>query len=94
MRLTTDRGQVIAAELIALPVQMRESHRIQIIGGLFPFRAAHSLGHTGIVKRELVSARVIWTEHLQPLQRAEPENVPPPIRQIRRDFTLIDGGKV
>jgi hypothetical protein len=93
MRLTTDRGQVIAAELIALPVQMRESHRIQIIGGLFPFRAAQSLGHSGILKRELVSARVIWTEHQEPLQRAEPEHSPPPIRQTRRDFTLIDGGK-
>ncbi len=93
MRLTTDRGQVIAAELILLPVQMRESHRMQIIGGLFPFRAAQSLGHSGIVKRELVSARVIWTEHLQPLQRMEPESVVPPIRLTRRDFTLIDGGK-
>ena len=93
MRLTTDRGQVIAAELILLPVQMRESHRMQIIGGLFPFRAAQSLGHSGIVKRELVSARVIWTEHLQPLQRTEPESVVPPMRLTRRDFTLIDGGK-
>lgn len=93
MRLTTDRGQVVAAELIALPVQMRESHRMQIIGGLFPFRAAQSLGHSGIVKRELVSARVIWTEHLQPLQRTEPESVVPPMRLTRRDFTLIDGGK-
>ena len=72
---------------------MRESHRMQIIGGLFPFRAAQSLGHSGIVKRELVSARVIWTEHLQPLQRTEPESVVPPMRLTRRDFTLIDGGK-
>jgi hypothetical protein len=93
MRLTTDRGQVIAAELITLPVQMRDSHRIQIIGGLFPFRAAQSLGHSGIVKRELVSARVIWTEHHEPLQRVEPEQSAPPVRQARRDFTLIDGGK-
>ena len=71
MRLTTDRGQVVAAELVALPVQMRDSHRFQIIGGLFPFRAAQSLGHATISHRELVSARVIWTEHLEPMPVAE-----------------------
>ena len=93
MRLSTDRGQVVAAELLALPVKMRESHRIQIIGGLFPFRAAQSLGHAGIIKRELVSARVIWTEHHAPLQRKEPAILTPPSRQSLRSFTLIDGGK-
>jgi hypothetical protein len=94
MRLTTDRGQAVAAELIALPVQMRGSHRIQIIGGLFPFRAAKGLGHAGITLRELVSARVIWTEHQEPLKSIEPDSVMPPIRQSLRQFTLIDGGKV
>jgi hypothetical protein len=94
MRLTTDRGQVIAAEMVALPVQMRNSHRIQIIGGLFPFRAAQSLGHAGITNRELVSARVIWTEHQAPLERAAPEKNLPPLPEAFRKFTLIDGGKV
>jgi hypothetical protein len=94
MRLTTDRAQVIAAELIALPVQMRESHRIQIIGGFFPFRAAHSLGHAGMVKRELVSARVIWTEHQVPLERLQPDTTLPPERQNLRSFRLIEGGRV
>jgi hypothetical protein len=93
-RLTTDRGQVVAAELIALPVQMRGSHRIQIIGGLFAFRAAQSLGHAGIVQRELTSARVIWTEHEAPPTSLEPESMMPPIRQSLRKFTLIDGGKI
>jgi hypothetical protein len=94
MRLTTDRDQVIAAELVALPVQMRDSHRIQIIGGLFPFRAAQSLGHAGIVKRELVSARVIWTEHQEPLNPKIPDSAIPPSHHALRSFTLIDGGKV
>jgi hypothetical protein len=93
MRLTTDRGQVIAAELVALPVQMRDSHRIQIIGGVFPFRAAQSLGHAGVTQRELVSARVIWTEHQAPLERAVPEQGLPPLPQSIRKLTLIDGGK-
>jgi hypothetical protein len=90
MRLTTDRGHVVAAELIALPVQMRGSSRMQIIGGIFPFRAAQSLGHDTIVHQELASARVIWTEHLT----AEPEvQVMPPPTSTGRNFTLIDGGK-
>ncbi len=94
MRLSTDRGQAVAAELLALPVQMRSSHRIQIIGGFFPFRAANSLSHTSIAQRELVSARVIWTEHQEPLKVVEPDSTMPPIRQTLRQFTLIDGGKV
>jgi hypothetical protein len=94
MRLTTDRSQVVAAEMLALPVQMRDSHRIQVVGGLFPFRAASTLGHTGITARELVSARVIWTEHQIELARVAPQqNLRPPL-DVTRKFTLIDGGKV
>jgi hypothetical protein len=94
MRLTTDRGQVIAAEMVALPVQMRDSHRIQIVGGLFPFRAANSLGHTGVSERELVSARVIWTEHQLPMERTAPELSHSSTNETFRKFTLIDGGRV
>jgi hypothetical protein len=93
MRFTTDRAQAVAAELVALPVQMRDSHRVQIIGGLFPFRAAQSMGHAGVTKRELVSARVIWTEHVKEMHRVEPDSAHPPIRQSLRNFTLIAGGK-
>jgi hypothetical protein len=93
MRLTTDREQAVAAELIALPAQMRDSHRIQIIGGLFPFRTARSLGHSRIVKRELVSARVIWTEHQEPLPRSEPERVAASGQRISPNFQVIAGGK-
>lgn len=89
MRLTTDRGHVVAVELIALPVQMRGSSRMQIIGGIFPFRAAQSLGHDQIIHQELVSARVIWTEHVEE-ETASP--VMPPLTTTR-NFTLIDGGK-
>lgn len=93
MRLTTDKGQTVAAELLAVPVQMRGTHRIQIVGGLFPFRSAKILGHKAIMKRELVSARVIWTEHQEPLRREEPVDVSPPIRGVMRNFRLIDGGR-
>jgi hypothetical protein len=93
MRLTTDRNQMVAAEMLALPVQMRSSSQIQIMGGMFPFRPAQTLGHTGIVYRELVSARVIWTEHSESEDNVEPlpiEIRPQPGKPL---FTLIDGGK-
>jgi hypothetical protein len=91
MRLTTDRNQVVAAELIALPVKMRGSQRMQIIGGIFPFRASQSLGHFTIVRQELVSARVIWTEHET---ESADISVSPPVPSSTRNFTLIDGGRV
>jgi hypothetical protein len=91
MRLTTDLGQVVAAELIALPVHMRGSDRLQIIGGLFPFRAAQSLSHNFIKSQELVSARVIWTEHVA---EAPERRAMSPLSTSARSFTVIAGGKV
>jgi hypothetical protein len=93
MRLTTDMDQIVAAELVALPVQMRNSHRIHIIGGLFPFRAVQSLCHTRLVKRELVSARVVWTEHQLPMTRPEPRGYAPKAYNPGRKFSVIEGGK-
>ncbi len=63
MRLLTDTGLTLAAELIAMPIQARESDRIQLIGGLFSFCDTSDLSHQYIRARELVSARAIWTEH-------------------------------
>jgi hypothetical protein len=93
MRLTTDRDQQLAAELVVLPVQMQNSNRVQLIGGMFPFRPAASMGHTVIAARELVSARVIWTEH-QGILPTQPENMLPNVgdRPVSRNFRLIDGG--
>jgi hypothetical protein len=94
MRLTTDRHQTVAAELLALPVQVRGCSRIQIIGGLFPFRPSNTLGHTGIQHRELVSARVIWTEHSETDENIEHLRVETRLSASKPMFTLIEGGKV
>lgn len=93
MRLTTDREQQLAAELVVLPVQMQNSNRVQLIGGMFPFRPAAGLGHVAIKARELVSARVIWTEHQGALP-VQLEVVFPMVgeRPVSRSFRLIDGG--
>jgi hypothetical protein len=83
----------LAAELVVLPVQMQNSNRVQLIGGMFPFRPAAGLGHTTISARELVSARVIWTEH-QGTVTARPESatLEPVDRPVTRNFRLINGG--
>jgi hypothetical protein len=93
MRLTTNRTQLIAAELLALPVAMPGSHRIQIIGGLFPFVDLRTLGHSTIIARELVSGRVIWTEHEEPAQDVAVDI--PELRGLRQQqpFAVITGGK-
>lgn len=62
MRLTTDTGQIVAVEFIALPIQLRGSDRMQLVGGMFAFRDSRNLGHSAIVAQELASARMIWTE--------------------------------
>jgi hypothetical protein len=93
MRFFTDTLQQVAAEMIALPIQVRESNRVQLIGGLFPFREAKSLGHSKIARRELVSARAIWTEHGARTRRPLPEAPPVIERPTFRSLRLINGGR-
>jgi hypothetical protein len=65
MRFISDLGNTVAAEMIALPIKTSDKRRVQVIGGFFPFIAQnrHAVDH--LVRRELVSARMIWTEHEQ-----------------------------
>ena len=63
-RLTTDRDQIIGAELLGLPIHARNGLRFHIFGGVFPFRDISGLGYDGITHMELSSTRNIWTEPL------------------------------
>jgi hypothetical protein len=65
MRLITQTNQTIAVEVIGLPIMAGKNGPIQIIGGVFPFFDAKDHSSTVIARRELVSARMIWTEHEQ-----------------------------
>jgi hypothetical protein len=65
MRFINERGTVIAAEMIGLPITATKGGSIQILGGLFPFVDISQLPPAALVRRELVSARTIWTEHGQ-----------------------------
>ncbi len=63
MRLISTSGMVMPAELIGLPVRDKTNGKVQLFGGLFALGNAESAGRTLLLRRELVSARVIWTEH-------------------------------
>lgn len=93
MRFLTDTRQQVAAELIALPIQVRDSNRVQLIGGLFPFREARAIGHSAIVRRELVSARAIWTEHGHSVRKPMPQMPDRFERPLIRSLRLVSGGR-
>ncbi len=63
MRFISEQNEVIAAEMIGLPIQNGVDGQIQIFGGLFPLQDGGLNGATGFLRRELISARMIWTEH-------------------------------
>jgi hypothetical protein len=63
MRFITERRAIIAAEMIALPIHSSENGAVQIIGGIFPFVDRNRDLIDKPVRRELVSSRMIWTEH-------------------------------
>ncbi len=63
MRLLYSGAQAIAAEMLALPVWDDASHKVQLLGGMFAFKGEHDHATGLLQRRELVSARVIWTEH-------------------------------
>jgi hypothetical protein len=83
-RLNTDTRQQVAAEFIGLPIRMRGSERLEIVGGLFSFRPAQGLGHEAIVSRELLAIRSVWTEYQNVVAGT-------PVPTERR-FKVITGG--
>lgn len=96
MRLLTDTGQALAAELVVMPIQARNSGRIQLIGGLFSFREMGKSSHKSIRVRELVSARAIWTEHEGPAVQELVDRIlaAPALRPAGRPLLKIfEGGK-
>jgi hypothetical protein len=95
MRLLTDTGITVAAELIAMPIRERKSNRIQLIGGLFSFCDVSDLSYHVIQARELASARAIWTEHGGGVLGNGPDvTFPPPQKRPSKPFLkVLEGGK-
>ncbi len=63
MRLMNQAETVTAVELLGLPVKNQSSGRVQLFGGLFGFGSDEVQRPAPLLRRELVSARIIWTEH-------------------------------
>ena len=75
--LHTDRGQLIGAELIALPVQSTDGAARQALCGFFPFRDPSTLTYGAIARIDLSGARGLWPEPLPD----EPAAPPSPARR-------------
>jgi hypothetical protein len=63
MRLVSTAGVVVPVEFIGLPVRDRVSGNVQLFGGMFALSNIEASARTMLLRRELVSARLIWTEH-------------------------------
>jgi hypothetical protein len=63
MRYVTAMSHMIGIEMIAMPMMARDGMRVQILGGMFPFRDISTLGYDNISSKELTGARTVYTEH-------------------------------
>lgn len=63
MRFDYDGAPKLAAEMIALPVFDEKSLQIQLFGSVFPLLNGRQFLPATLIRRELVSTRMIWTEH-------------------------------
>jgi hypothetical protein len=63
MRLDYVGAPKLAAEMITLPVLDQKSQQVQLFGSLFPLLNGRQFLPAKLVRRELVSTRMIWTEH-------------------------------
>jgi hypothetical protein len=63
MRLVSTAGVTVPVEFIGLPVRDVTSGHVQLFGGMFALGNAENAARTLLLRRELVSARLIWTEH-------------------------------
>ena len=87
LRLTTSLGQLIDAEVVALPLRARDGS-IHIFGGIMPFKDAETFGHERIARIELASARTIWTEPIPGDHAIKPAKDRPAYAPLR----LVSGG--
>ncbi|MDE2446594.1 MAG: hypothetical protein KGO94_10470, partial [Alphaproteobacteria bacterium] len=88
MRIVYESAPLVSAELIALPVFDSKLGQTQLLGGLFPILNGKALYASRVIRRELVSARMIWTEH--EAGNALLDHVG---RQARPMLRVIEGGR-
>jgi len=87
MRLVSTSESIVPVEFIGLPVRDTTASKVRLFGGMFAFDDSASLARTMLFRRELVSSRLIWTEH---------ENGDLLLDKVGRKvtpFRVIDGGR-
>ncbi len=87
MRLFSSLGDVIGAEMLALPVRGKTG--VELMGGLFSFTEVNMVGVGTIKDRQLVTARIIWTEALF----NSPEIVETASTRTNIPLRVIQGGR-
>lgn len=63
MRFVFEGAPILPAEMVVLPVFDAKTQQVQLIGGVFPLLNGKTFIAAPFKRRELVSARMIWTEH-------------------------------
>ena len=63
MRFIFEGAPILPAEMVALPVFDAKTQQVQLLGGVFPFLNGKPFIAAPFLRQELVSARMIWTEH-------------------------------
>lgn len=95
MRLFTNFNEAVGAEMLVLPVASTRTGEIELFGGVFCFTGLEHLALNQIVSRQLVTSRIIWTEHqndnlssgvLQP-------HPMPTLPKHQMPFRVIQGGR-
>ena len=89
-----DNGEMLGIEMLSLPVTASSRQATQIFAGVVPFRVPFWLGDTDLVRMELSSVKMIWTEHRDDARRDTPAVLAP--AQTASDkplFRVIEGGR-
>jgi hypothetical protein len=63
MRLVFQGAPILPVEMVILPFFNGKSDQTQLFAGIFPLLGGRTFLPAPLVRRELVSTRMIWTEH-------------------------------
>ena len=63
MRLIYANAPILPLEMVVVPVNDVKVDELRLFAGFFPLLSGRTFQPTTLIRRELVSARMIWTEH-------------------------------
>jgi hypothetical protein len=63
MRLVFEGAPILPVEMVILPFFVGELQQTQLFAGVFPLLGGRTFLPAPLLRRELVSTRMIWTEH-------------------------------